>query len=69
MLDTDGYLRMAASNFKQAESYLEDTETQLLKLLDRLEKCSRHFESANQEKGLLWEQIDTLIGDSQPLSS
>ena len=69
MLDTDGYLRLAASNFKRAESYLEDTENQLLKLLDRLEKCSRRVGNTLEEKNLLWEQIDTLIGDSQPLSS
>ena len=69
MLTTDGYLKLAASNFRQAESHLKDTETHLLKLLDRLEKCSCRVPVSEVRRDLMWEQINTLVGDSQPLTS
>ena len=69
MLDTDGYLKLAASNFQRAETHLADTETHLRKLLERLENCSRLFGDVSKEKSPLWEQIDALVSDSQPVSS
>jgi acetyl-CoA carboxylase carboxyltransferase component len=39
MLETDGLFRLAASNFEQAETHLDDAEVQLQKLRARLDKC------------------------------
>lgn len=66
MLGTDGYLRMAASNFKIAEAHLMDTEKELRKLVARLENCSKLMGKTPGGEVLLWEQIDTIVQANQP---
>ncbi|MFH1647015.1 MAG: hypothetical protein ABID71_04905 [Chloroflexota bacterium] len=44
MLDTDGYFKLAASNFKTAEAHLVDAEKELYSLLERLKACSQTFQ-------------------------
>jgi hypothetical protein len=39
MLETEGYLKLAESNFRLAETHLKDTEQQLRDLRDRLREC------------------------------
>ena len=66
MLEADGYLRQAASNFQLAEAYLIDAEEQLRKLVERLENCSKLINAIPKDELLLWEQVDAIIQDSHP---
>ena len=66
MLGTDGYLRLAASNFKIAEAHLVDAERELHKLVERLENCSKLMSNIPKDQILLWEQIDTIVQANQP---
>ena len=47
MLETDGFFRMAATNYQQAGSHLEDAEHELRKLLEKLETCLQLMKNAS----------------------
>ncbi len=66
MLGTDGYLRQAAHNFQIAEAHLMDAEKQLHQLVERLEYCSKLIKNIPGDELMLWEQVDTIIHDTQP---
>lgn len=66
MLGTNGYLRLAASNFKIAEAHLMDTEKELRKLVERLENCSKLMSKIPKGETLLWDQIDTIVQANRP---
>jgi hypothetical protein len=66
MLETDDYLRLAASNFKVAEAKLKDTEDELLRLVEKLENSLELLRKIPQDELLLQEQLDTIVRESQP---
>ena len=67
MPGVDEYLNLTASNFKVAESYLGDAEGSLRTLGERLENCLKRLKGIPDDKSLLWEQLETLVQDSQPV--
>jgi hypothetical protein len=68
MIETEGYLRMAAANYHQAESHLVDAEHELRKLLAKLEDCLVQMRKVSGTEPLLWEQLDQIISRDQPLA-
>ena len=65
MLETDEYLRKAAYSFQIAEAYLTETEKQLHKLVERLEKSAELLKNIPKNEMLLWEQVDTIVQENQ----
>jgi len=64
MLETDGLFRLAAANFEQAETHLDDAEVQLHKLRARLDKCLELVrQMPREEKG--WEEVGVIF-NSEP---
>jgi hypothetical protein len=69
MLEADGYLRQAAFNFRLADAHLKDAEEQLRKLAERLEDCAKIIKKIPIDEALLWEQVDTIIQENQPVGA
>jgi hypothetical protein len=65
MLDTDGYLRQAASSFRIAGAHLEDAEEQLHDCVRMLEDCAKLVRSIPGDELQLWEQVDGIIRDNE----
>ena len=68
MLEAIDYFKMAASNFKTAESYYEDTEVSLRSILASLESYVELLKKFPYDKSLLQEQQDSNVPDNQPAS-
>ena len=67
MLETDEYLKMAASNFKTAEAHFKDAEDSLYTLLRKWEDCLARVKKLKGDESLPCVQPDTFIYDSPPL--
>ena len=67
MPEIDEYLKRAASNFKQAEEYLEDAECSLHTLAERLDNCLKLLRQIPHDELLLLEQPDVFVPDSRPV--
>ncbi|MFC1942127.1 hypothetical protein ACFLWU_02800 [Chloroflexota bacterium] len=69
MLNTDEYLKIAASNFNTAEAHLKDAEDSLRTLLDRLEACLERMRKLSGDGLSSLVQPEIFIYDSQLLDS
>ena len=67
MLDTDGCLRMTASNFQQANSHLMNAERELNKVLKRITSCAELMKNPLNEELPRLSQVDAIINNGQPL--
>ena len=67
MLDTDGCLRMAASNFQQADLHLTNAERELNKVLKRITACVDLMKDPSNEEQPLLNQVDAIINTGQPV--
>jgi hypothetical protein len=68
MLETDGVLRMAASNYQQAESHLEGAELELRRLMQKLESCLTLMRNASGTEPVTRDEVEKLSQDEQPVS-
>ena len=69
MLEIDRYLRMAEANFHLAESQLKETEHKLRKLLEKFEGCVAPMENVSGAELPLWEQVEQIVSNSQPIAA
>jgi hypothetical protein len=67
MLDTDGYLKMTASNYQQANSHLMNAERELNKVLKRITACAELMGNPPNEERPRWSQVDDIVNTGQPL--
>ena len=66
MLDTDGCLKMAVSNFQQGNLHLMNAERELNKILKRITVCAELMSNPPNEERPHWNQVDAIVNNSQP---
>ena len=67
MLDTDGCLRLTASNFQQADSHLKNAERELYKVLKRITGCTELMKNPTHEELPHLNQVEAIVNSSQPV--
>jgi hypothetical protein len=65
MLETEGYFKLATSNFRLAETHLKDAEAQLHKLMVKLVRCAELVKEIPVDEVGVWDQVDQIMNDSQ----
>lgn len=64
MLETDEYLKLAASNFKISEKHLAEAEQTLHVLQEKLDNCLKLMKGFSPRGVLMWEQLDAIVRDN-----
>ena len=66
MLETDGVLKMAASNYQEAESHLEGAELELRQLMQKLESCLKLMRNVSGSESITPDQVEKPSLDELP---
>jgi hypothetical protein len=67
MLETDGYFRLAAENYRRAGDNLKEAETHLRRLLERLESRSEAVPAVSETEDNIWSRVDDIINSNRPV--
>ena len=67
MLDTNGCLKMTASNFQQADIHLTNAERELNRILKRITDCEERMKNPQYEEMPRWSQVEAMVTAGQPV--